>query len=254
MGVDSEVVRCASCGEPLSSGPHACPKIPEEKKGRLQGFDPNRLIPSILFEHTFVEGTPKILARVSDKYISFIIRDDAFVGPYDLDEFVYFREDHLANFPDMVVDEEMYYRPLVHGSLHELSSKVLFEAMLETNPELHGTGVGVALLEQIAKEAELLGYTYLCGYQNDAETASFFLKRGYVLLEELTEEARGELQVLRDFEDDPEVFYTVFILSPEDRVRMIRPERLHCTSEERIAYKEALLGDVEESGEGEPGG
>jgi GNAT superfamily N-acetyltransferase len=244
MPKNSEIPRCPSCGEPTLDGGHVCPIAREARSGRLKDFDPHRLIPSAFFEHEDIFGTPVVLAHASETSIHFLIRDEMSIGQVELEDFLYFQEEELARFPEIILDDEEYLRPLAHGLLYELNASILYEGILETNPALRGTGLGGALLDQIAAEARVLGYSYLCGFQNNAELASFFLKRGYVLLEELTEEGQEKLQPLRDQEDDDSVFYTVNILDPEERVRLIRPDRLDRTVEERIAYKEALFKDL----------
>jgi len=100
--------------------------------------------------------------------------------------------------------------------------------------------MGVAFQEHLVNLAKKLGYKFLAGYQNNAEIARFFIKRGRYLLEEIKDELQGEFESIRDQENDETLFYTVKFLNPEDVTRYIKPERIDTSVEDKIRFKEEI--------------
>ncbi len=209
---------------------------------RLDGLDASRLIPANL-QIDEIEGEPKILVKKEPGQIDFVIIDENKVPFRHAQDFKYVEivEDKINAYPELKAGKDLYYRPLILGHISEVSPTILYGDMAETNPALRGKGFGLAFFENLYMVAEQLGYKFFAGHHNDAETAQFFLNRGHFLIEEISNEFRAEIDVLREQASDSLVYSTVKILKPEDIELYIRPERIGASVEDRIEYKEKFI-------------
>lgn len=210
----------------------------EKLQTRLDRLDANKLIPDTLKSEETLVGKPVMIARREEGNIEFVIRDEQKVSLKDIGRFEYLFE-RLEEWPELAVGPGTYYRPLVYGSITELSPTVLFGGMMETNPEFRGKkGIGIAFTENLLARARELGYRFFGGYHNNAQIARFFLNRGNYLLEEIKDTHRHEFEELREQEPDESVFHTVNFLKPDDVQEYVRPERIGVRVDDRIEYKE----------------
>jgi GNAT superfamily N-acetyltransferase len=218
------------------------PAPDKEQIRKLDQLEPQDLVPAEFANIRKVIGQIKVVARKSDGHIDYIITDGGHMTLQQIENrFTYFDKETLAKYPELKAGKNQYARPLVHGSLSEISPDIIFGGMFETNPALRGKGTGVAFQEHLASLAKKLGYKFLAGYQNDAEIARFFLKRGRYLLEELKDEFQGEFQSLKKQESDETVFCTVKFLNPEDVKKYVKPERVNTNVEDKIEFKEKVI-------------
>lgn len=235
-------------GETRFKNPYVTPAPEQEKKStKLSRLDPQELIPAKLSNIPEIIGSMKIAAHKSDGSIDYVITDNGRMTLRQIEKgFKYLYYKQLEEYPEIKIGKNLYARPLVHGSISEISPDMLFGGMFETNPVLRGKGAGVAFQEHMADLAKELGYRFLAGYQNDAEIARFFLKRDRYILEEIKDERQAEFQSLRDQENDDTVFYTVKFLRAEDIAQYVRPERIGTDVEDKIEFKQKIqtLGDV----------
>ncbi len=217
--------------------------IPEkEESGKLDQLDPEELVPPELANIPEIAGHIQAVAHKSGSAIDYVIVDEGQMTLRQIAEgFTYFDEEKLEEYAELSRGKNTYARPLAAGSVRQISPDILFGGIFETNPAFRGKGMGVIFQEHIAVLAKKLGFKFFAGYQNDAETARFFLKRGRYLLEEIRDEFQGELQSIRDQESDEAVFYTVKFLDPEDIAKYVKPERINTDIEDKIEYKEKIL-------------
>jgi len=214
----------------------------EQRRSKLNELNPTDLIPSELASIPGIKGQINILSQKTDRSISYVITDAAKMRLDQIeDAFQYFEENELETHPGLKMKGNQYARPLVHGSIREISPDMLFCGIVETHPALRGKGAGVAFQENLAEIAKKLGYKFLTGYQNDPETARFFLNRGRYLVEEVREEFQEEFKALKAQENDESVFYTVKFTNPEDIIKYIKPERIDTDAENKIEFKEKRL-------------
>jgi len=217
-------------------------QIDELESAKLNELNPVDLIPPEFANIPTVAGQISIVTRQLAGHIDYIVVDEATMSLNEIeDRFTYLDDGKLGEYPELERGNNRYARPLVHGSMTEISTDILFNDMLETNPALRGKGAGVAFLKHLEDLARNLGYKFLAGYQNDAKTARFFLKRGRYLLEEIKDELQAEFQALREQEDDGSVFHTISFLNPEDVAKYIKPERIDTDVEDKIEFKEKIL-------------
>lgn len=231
--------------EQFSTNPFQQPKNPDtqEKKvkaSKLDGFCSQDLIPPGLEKTLRVVGELQGVVHRQHGHVDFVIKDAAKMTSRQIENgFTYFCN-AIEDFPELKLGKDQYSRTLVYGSVREISPDMLYEGLFETNPATSGKGVGVAFQEHLATLAKKLGYKFLASYQNNAEIARFFLNRGRYLLEEIRDELRNEFKTLQDQEDDPEVFFTIKFLNPEDVVKYVRPERLDTDVEDKIEFREKI--------------
>ena len=217
-------------------------QIAAERRIAIIGSE--RLIPEVLRTASGIKGEVKIfshqsLNRVTGEHalVDFVMADDQRVSRDEVDQgWTYFEIEQRDEFPEVKLGED-YKRILVFGSFDEINPDILFTGMLEIHPAFRGKGIGQDFQANLAKIARELGYKFICGYQNNADIAFFFLENGRYLLEEVKDELRGEFQGAVAHDPDTEVFHTVKILNPEDVKKYIRPERIGRTTVEKIDYK-----------------
>lgn len=227
----------------MSEKPRIAASIEKEPvKNKLDKLNPQELIPAEFANIEEITGSVKVLLNKTHGHIDYAIADDGKTSLHKMEnDFEFHIETALKESLKSKQNKNQYARPLVHGSLIELSPAILYAGIVETNPVLRGKGAGVAFQEQLANVAKNLGFKFLAGYQNDAKTARFFLKRGRYLLEEVKDEKQSEFQPVRDLEGDETVFYTVKFLNPEDITEYIMPERIDTTIEDKLEFKEKIL-------------
>lgn len=173
--------------------------------------------------------------------VDFVMADDKRVSVDEVDKnWTYFEIEQREPFPEVRLGDE-YKRILVFGSFSEINSEILFTGMLELHPEFRRRGIGQDFQANLAKIAQSLGYKFICGYQNDADTAVFFLENGRYLLEEVKEELQPEFEGLVDQDRDREVFRTIKILNLADVAKYIKPSRIGKSTTEKIDYKSKIL-------------
>jgi hypothetical protein len=142
--------------------------------------------------------------------------------------------ERLEDFPQARVGASSYRRPLLYANLSEVSTDALFLGLVETNPDFHGQGIGVALYRELKSLAGRGGYRFLGHYHNHLETAGFFLRRGCYFLEEIRPELRHEFRALREQEDDPSVFHTVAFVDASDAERYVPEDVRRLTVDQRL--------------------
>jgi len=214
----------------------------ENTTSKLDQLNPQELIPAKLANIPQVIGSTKVVTHKSKEGIDYIITDDGQITSNQIKNgFEYFDEESLEKYPELRIGKNEYVRPLAHGNIKEISPDILFNGIFETNPALRGKGLGLSFQEHIAELAKKLGYKFLAGYQVNAETARFFLKRGRYLLEEIKDELQPEFQNIMNQGMDETAFHTVKFLTPEDIARYIKPERIGTAVEDKIEFKQKIL-------------
>lgn len=214
----------------------------EEKSIKLDTLDSRELIPSELANIPGIVGQVRAVVHRPEKEIDYVVADEQQTTLQHIESgFTYFDREKLEEYPELALPKKKYSRPLAIGTLREISPDILFGSIFETNPEFRGKGAGVVFQEHIAHLAKKLGFKFYAGYQNDADTARFFLKRGRYLLEEIKDELQKEFEIIRDEGGNDRVFYTIQFLDSDDIAKYVKPERIDTDIEDKIDYKEKKL-------------
>lgn len=220
------------------------PPIPENNKdSKLFRLNPEDLIPEKLKKMSEVVGQVDVATRKDETIdrLGFAIYDEKeIVLQEDQDGFVYFGEGDLDDYPGMKRGEKCA-RPLVHGSLVELSPDMAYVGIYEICPDLRGKGVNRVFSDHLFETLRKLDYKFLTGYHNNEKIAKVFLQDGRYLLEEIKEEFRQKFERLEGESDDNEAYCTIKFLNDTDKEKYIKPERLATSAKEKIELKQKLI-------------
>lgn len=218
--------------------------------------NPAILIPPELLQSNLKVGEVKILSHIITPQGGFafvIVDEDVQKTSHIGNTFTYFDSSDVDSFPGLRISRNRNWRILLYSSLSHLTDEILFCGMVETHPDVRGKGVGVAYQQSLEKWARSAGYRFLTGFQNTPEAARFFLNRGRFLLDEVKDEYKDMFALVWEEEKDAEerVFFTIKFLNPEDAHVYIKPDRLNCTVDDRIAFRQKkmdiveILGDIQ---------
>lgn len=207
---------------------------------KLLAIGSTDLMPPELKGKQGIIGQVNWFQEVKPGSINFVGFDHDLVKEGDIaDDFEYL--DHPIQYdlyPEMVIGNEQNRRIVMYGTTKQLSPELLYVSMFEVNKKLQGKALGSEFYKNLNQVAKNAGYKFIAGQHNYPKKAEFFLKSGRYLLCELKTEYLTHFLNLAKEELSSAGICTVQFLQETDIHKMVRPERLNSSVQDKVDLAE----------------
>lgn len=204
--------------------------------------DFSSLVPSELAQQPFVQGNPELFVNQQSHggTVLIVVDDEVMAKAALTDNFAHLDASDLEDVKGLerkVKGQHRLRRVLFHASLGHITDEILLCGMIDIHKKLQGKGLGVAFHRQLCTFAKEHGYRFICGFQNDAKLAQFFVNRGRYLIDDIKPEYQAHFApALAREHDHDEVFMTIMFLNEGDAAEFVRADRLDVVGNERVAH------------------